>query len=53
MHSCALLVNGSLLCWGDNSNGQLGMASLPSALNPRLLDLNQGVLDDNALQHQQ
>jgi alpha-tubulin suppressor-like RCC1 family protein len=27
MHSCALLVVGSVLCWGDNSYGQLGIGS--------------------------
>ncbi|MCA9398097.1 hypothetical protein KC573_04660, partial [candidate division WWE3 bacterium] len=29
-HSCGLLVNGSLLCWGDNSYGQLGDNNPPT-----------------------
>ncbi len=28
-HSCAVFEDGSLRCWGDDSNGQLGSPSLP------------------------
>jgi len=27
-HSCALFLNGSIKCWGDNTNGQIGVGSL-------------------------
>ncbi len=33
-HSCALLENGSLKCWGYNSNGQLGDGTLVDRLAP-------------------
>lgn len=26
-HSCAVLTNGKLMCWGDNSSGQIGMGT--------------------------
>jgi len=33
-HSCALATDGTLWCWGDNSNGQLGTGSGASRLLP-------------------
>lgn len=33
-HTCALLVNGSLKCWGNNSEGRLGNGSLISSNVP-------------------
>jgi alpha-tubulin suppressor-like RCC1 family protein len=33
-HSCALLTNGQVYCWGDGSSGQLGNGSFNSSLAP-------------------
>ena len=33
-HSCALLVGGTVKCWGSNSSGQLGNKSLANAKAP-------------------
>ena len=33
-HSCALLVNGIVECWGDNSNGELGNGTNNSSFTP-------------------
>lgn len=33
-HSCAILPEGSIKCWGDNNNGQLGNNSTQGSLTP-------------------
>jgi alpha-tubulin suppressor-like RCC1 family protein len=33
-HTCALFANGSVMCWGDNSAGQLGIGSLANQVIP-------------------
>ena len=40
-HSCAVLANGELWCWGDNSSGQLGNSTSISTSQP-----TQGDVDD-------
>jgi hypothetical protein len=39
-HSCALLENGTIMCWGDNNFGQLGINSTTSSPNPELSNIN-------------
>jgi alpha-tubulin suppressor-like RCC1 family protein len=34
-HTCALLYNGSVSCWGGNSNGQLGVSQVEVAYSPQ------------------
>ncbi len=47
-HSCAILDNGKLKCWGDNSNGELGLGDLnvrgdaPGEMGDQLSDVNLG-----------
>ncbi len=33
-HTCALLATGAVLCWGENSSGQLGIGSTTNAVSP-------------------
>jgi len=33
-HTCALLNDSSVVCWGDNGNGQLGNTNISSIINP-------------------
>jgi alpha-tubulin suppressor-like RCC1 family protein len=39
-HSCAVLTNGKITCWGANWSGQVGDTTLKDSLQPKLLLLN-------------
>ena len=41
-HSCAILDDGSLKCWGHNGNGQLGIGSYTEQSTPQLVSLGAG-----------
>lgn len=41
-HSCAVLDDATLYCWGLNSDGQLGNGGLLNSISPDLIDLNHG-----------
>ena len=42
-HNCAIMTNGSLYCWGKNSDGQLGIGSTTQQTTPQLVNLGPGV----------
>ena len=42
-HNCAIMTNGSLYCWGMNSNGELGINSTTDQNTPQLVNLGSGV----------
>ena len=42
-HNCAIMTNGSLYCWGENSHGQLGIGSTTQQTTPQLVNLGSGV----------
>ena len=41
-HTCAILDDGSLKCWGQNSNGQLGIGSTTNHDTPQNVSLDTG-----------
>jgi alpha-tubulin suppressor-like RCC1 family protein len=41
-HTCSLLDSGQVICWGDNSRGQLGDSSLISRNNPEPVNIPPG-----------
>ena len=41
-HTCAVLTEGSVLCWGLNSNGQLGTGDRVGAQQPTAVNLGTG-----------
>jgi alpha-tubulin suppressor-like RCC1 family protein len=43
-HTCAVLNEGTVMCWGSNSNGQLGIGSTTGTLSPIAAHLGEGVL---------
>jgi alpha-tubulin suppressor-like RCC1 family protein len=44
LHTCALKANGSVVCWGDNMEGQIGDGTTTQRLTPvNVLGLNGGV----------
>ena len=48
-HTCALTSSGRVACWGDGSNGQLGISSsLPSAASPTFLSSISDAIDISA-----
>ena len=41
-HTCATLDDGTLQCWGQNSNGQLGIGSTTGQTTPQTVNLGFG-----------
>ena len=44
LHSCSILDNGSLMCWGLNNRGQIGDGTTTNAHTPQLVDLGSGAI---------
>jgi alpha-tubulin suppressor-like RCC1 family protein len=42
-HSCYILDNGSVKCWGKNNLGQLGLGTRTDSLNPSVVDMGSGI----------
>ena len=42
-HTCAIVTGSSLLCWGGNGNGQLGIGSTTDQHSPQAVSLGSGV----------
>ena len=41
-HTCAVASGSGLWCWGDNSNGQLGINSTAQQISPVAVSLGEG-----------
>lgn len=48
LHTCALLQNGELRCWGDGADGRLGLANSDDLLTPGV-DAIEVALDTNVI----
>ena len=44
LHSCSILDNGSLMCWGLNNRGQIGDGTTTHAHTPQLVDLGLSLI---------
>ena len=42
-HTCYMLDNGSVKCWGSNTYGQLGLGNTTDSPNPSVVDLGSGI----------
>ena len=42
-HTCAVLVDGTLRCWGGNANGRLGNGNTSNVYRPATINLGNGV----------
>ena len=43
-HACAVLLDGTLKCWGYNNYGQLGLGDTNSRINPTTVGLGTGMI---------
>jgi alpha-tubulin suppressor-like RCC1 family protein len=41
-HTCAVLIDGGLMCWGANSEGQLGIGNRTDAYAPAAVNISSG-----------
>ena len=44
IHACAVLLDGTLKCWGYNNYGQLGLGDTNSRINPTTVGLGTGMI---------
>jgi alpha-tubulin suppressor-like RCC1 family protein len=43
-HTCAVVTEGRVLCWGFNGNGQLGIRGTQGESNPAVVSLDSGAV---------
>jgi alpha-tubulin suppressor-like RCC1 family protein len=42
-HTCAILDDSSIKCWGENDQGQLGLGNTTDSLNASVVDMGSGI----------
>jgi len=42
-HTCTILDDSSIKCWGENDQGQLGLGNTTDSLNPSVVDMGSGI----------